>query len=174
MVKKQQVENSVPWWYGYKTITGPDDIRIPAEAIGFVYRICRYESERYKLLADSLENPSWDKVYIGKKLMNSNRKGKVSQREIKATGTRKRVKRIIKDSGWMSYNSSCPELVKDIKEHPELFRKEIVQWCWSKKHLSYSEMEWQVLEDVLRKDTYNGNVLSRWFRRDLIKPTANG
>jgi kynurenine formamidase len=132
---------------------------IPVWAVGMVYKISRLDKFGNEV-----------KIYIGKKLLQSNRKGKISKREIAATGTRKRVKRVVKDSGWMKYNSSCPELVREIKEDPGQFSKEIVEWCWSKKQLSYVEMEWQVKEDVLRRDTYNGNVLSRWFRKDLIRP----
>ncbi len=170
MMNQKQSSTDVPWWWNGKALIGSDDPRIPLHAIGFVYRICRYESKEYRQNADRGWNPSWEKIYIGKKLLHTNRKGRVSKKEIKDTGTRKRVKRIIKNSGWMSYNSSCPEVQKDLQEHPELMRKEIIEWCWSKKHLSYCEMEHQVREDVLRKDAYNGNILSRFFKRDLVKP----
>lgn len=165
-------EQDVPWWYNGKIIEGSEDPRVPLWAVGYVYKISRYANADRKQGADRNGLAFPDKIYIGKKQLKSNRKGKVSQKEIKATGTRKRVKMVIKDSNWMKYSSSCPEVVKDIKEHPELMRKEIITWCWSKKHLSYCEMEMQVKENVLRENTYNGNILSRFFKRDLIKPEA--
>lgn len=160
----------VPWRYA-----GNTEFQIPENCIGFIYRITKIGSDEAQpwvklgTLSTAYIGRVGYKTYIGKKLLTSNRKGKVTKKEIKETGTRKRVKRIIKDSGWKTYNSSCKPLQQEMKEHPEWFYKEILYWCWGKKQMSYLETKEQILHESLERDSYNDHV-QNWWRRDLINP----
>ena len=149
------------WQYRGKEITDSD---VPADAIGFVYKIERTDG----------------KIYIGKKLLTSTRKSKLGVRAIKKQveeyTDKRRIKKVqvkVKESNWKTYNSSNKELAAEIKEQPELFRKTIIEWCWSKKHLSYMEEKMQHLYGVLEIDNWNDNIGGRYFKRDLIKPNKN-
>ena len=139
-----------PW-----TFNGETEFSPPSWAVGMVYKISKLDKFGNKV-----------KIYIGKKSLCSNRKGKVGKREIAATGTRKRVKRVIKDSGWSTYWSSCKELQQEQKEHPELFVREILEWCFSKKNMTYKELWCQFWYNVLEKDTYNSNLNGSLYRHD--------
>jgi hypothetical protein len=166
----------LPWRYRGEVVT-PD--MIPVDAIGMVYKITRYPDESYVRLVHrgvGMVLPGSTKCYIGKKLLHSTRKVNIGKRAVaaerasRADGKAKTVKKVIKDSGWSTYNSSCVPLQEEIKANPELFVKEILHWCWGKKQMSYLEVEEMILHDVLRVDSYNGNVSGKWYRRDLIKP----
>ena len=157
-MKKQPVVDSIPWSYQGVLVT-PESI--PSWAIGYIYKISKLD-----------EWGNVIKIYIGKKVLQSKRRTRIGVRAKKATKTRKTFQTTVKDSGWQHYWSSSNELKEDVKKCGEMaFKREIVEWAWSKKYLSFAEVEWQIKLDVLRKDTYNGNILSRFFKRDLIKPT---
>lgn len=164
------------WIYREKEVT-PDTV--PEWAVGIVYVIYKMQSEYHKnmRLTKSACSGNYEKLYIGKKLLNSTTKKKIGVRaqakQLLETNDKRRVKkvtRVVKDSGWMNYNSSCKPLQEDIKEHPELFIKEILHWCHSKKHMTYCEMREQFLHLVLETDSYNDNIAGTLYRRDLIKP----
>lgn len=176
MTKKQQVENSVPWWWNGVKV---DPDTISKDVVGFVYRITRWPSKQHvDIIAKGVGMvlPGSTKVYIGKKQLQSNRKQKIGKRAIaaerasRADGKAKTVKRVIKDSGWQQYNSSCKPLQKDIEEHPELFTKEILHWCWSKKNMSWWETVEQIRHSVMDGgiDSYNDHV-GNWYRHDIDK-----
>jgi len=165
------------WWYNGKYIDSEDSELIPIDAIGFVYIIEKYEYP-YPTVAEELERlMMWKpvKIYIGKKSMTSTRKSKIGvraqakQKAETGDGRVKKVQRITKSSGWLGYNSSCKPLIEDMKEHPELYRKEIIQWCWSKKNLSYSEEYWQYKYRVLEIDSWNDNIGGRYYKHDANK-----
>ena len=146
------MENSkdTPWKFN-----GETEFTVPSWSCGFVYQISKLDRFGNKV-----------KIYIGKKILQTNRKGKISKREIAATGTRKRVKRVIKNSGWSGYWSSCKELQIEQKEHPELFVREILEWCFSKKNMTFTEMKYQFQFSVLERDTYNSNINGSLYRHD--------
>lgn len=134
---------------------GEEVVEPPEWSCGFVYII---------------KNINTGKIYIGKKMLTSTRKTKIGKREIASTKTRKRIRHIVKDSGWKEYWSSCDELKSEVELYGTgQFKREILIWCYSKKQLSYYEMAMQVSHDVLRVDSYNGNICSHWYRRDLIR-----
>src|SRR3954466_2550490 len=112
------MENSsvtVPWMWKGRQVQGSD---IPEGCVGFVYKIVEIE----EVLSESIYMQGfskWDfpkRVYIGKKALQTNRKAKIGKRAIAAErasrsdGKAKTVKRVVKDSGWMKYNSSCKPL----------------------------------------------------------------
>ncbi len=140
---------------------GSKEFEIPTWAVGYVYAIVHtvyidYEREQI--------------IYIGKKLLNSTRRKKIGVREKAATKTRKTYKTEVKNSGWDSYWSSCAEIKEARKKDEGTWSREIIEWCHSKKHLSYCEIKWMFHYKVLETNTYNGNICGKWYRRDLIKP----
>ena len=165
------------------TYNGSEEFEVPVDAVGFVYKIVKRISTIYDIPGNEhLNKPSdWttleDKIYIGKKLLTSTTKRKVGKRALeklhKETGDRRkgqRIVRVTKPSSWENYESSCKPLIEDIKLHPELYRKEIICFCHSRKHLSYCEVREQMKYNVLETDTWNDNILGKWFRKDIVKP----
>jgi len=135
------------WYYNGKLLTSED---IPEWGIGFVYCITHTPTSR---------------IYIGKKLLQSKRRTKISKREKTATKTRKTFKTTVKQSNWETYFGSNKEISAMIAEGKEKeFKREILEFCHSKQHLSYTEMVYQVKYDVLSTDAFNGNILGRYFK----------
>lgn len=161
------------WYYKNKIV---DENSVPKGAIGFIYAIYKFESERHAR-DKFLISPDYEKLYIGKKQLSMSTKKKIGVRaqakQLLETGDKRKVKKVIrgsKVSNWMQYNSSCAPLVKEIKETPELFRKEIIQFCYSKKELTFCEIEQQIFHNVLRTDSFNDNILGKFYKKDLTKP----
>jgi len=139
------------WYYQQSPVTSIE--QLPEGATGFVYRIT---------------NTKTGKFYIGKKVLFFTRKKKISQRVKKATKTRKTFEQVIKESDWMDYYGSSKELLADIQQYgKDIFEREILEFCCNKKYLSYAELQWQIVHQVLKKDSYNGNILGRFYSRDM-------
>jgi hypothetical protein len=139
------------WIYRHKELTNINDF--PTDIVGFVYKIT---------------NTMNGKLYIGKKILQTSRKATISKREKTITKTQKRFKKIIKESDWLNYYGSSLELKGDvIKYGKENFKREILELCHSKKYMTYCEIKHQFKYDVLETDTYNGNIMSRFFRKDI-------
>lgn len=140
------------WLYKGKAITCLEDIENNDSIIGFVYRITGPDG----------------RFYIGKKILQNSRKTRISKKEKTATATRKVFKRITKESNWKDYYGSSDLLNADIKLYgKENFKREILEFSCTKKYLAFCEMEYQIKNDVLKNDSYNGNILSRYFARDM-------
>lgn len=121
--------------------------------VGFVYKITNLKTGKF---------------YIGQKSLYHSRKKKISATEKRLTGTRKKFRTEIKESDWLLYHGSSKDLTNDIsKLGNKYFKREILELCCSKKYLSYCELSWQVKLDVLKTDSYNGNILGRYFHRDM-------
>jgi hypothetical protein len=121
--------------------------------VGFVYKITNLKTGKF---------------YIGQKSLYHSRKKKISATEKRLTGTRKKFRVEIKESDWLLYHGSSKELTSDIsKLGSKYFKREILELCCSKKYLSYCELSWQVKLDVLKRESYNGNILGRYFNRDM-------
>jgi hypothetical protein len=134
------------WYYNGKPIT-PEDI--PEWACGFIYKITHTSG----------------RIYIGKKLLQAKRRTKISKKEKVATKTRKTFKTTVKQSNWETYFGSNKEISAMIVEGKESeFKREILEFCHSKQHLSYREMVVQVQYDVLSTDAFNGNIMARFFK----------
>lgn len=117
------------------------------DAIGFVYQITNTESGR---------------KYIGKKLLKSKRRKKV-------TG-RKNRKTIIKDSDWREYTGSCDALNEDIARlGKDKFKFEILKWCRTKGECSYWEAKLQFENDVLLDDGFYNTWISCKIHSSHIK-----
>lgn len=123
---------------------------------GFIYKIT---------------NKKTGKFYIGRKAFFHNKKKKLTKKELaEQTGPgRKATTRIEQvDSGWQEYWGSSKELLADIRDKGEdNFERLIIQFCNSKKQLTYYELYYQMKYDVLHIDSYNDNILGKFFRKDL-------
>jgi len=121
--------------------------------VGFVYKITNLKTGKF---------------YIGKKSFFHTRKTAISKREKAQTGTKKRFKRVSKESNWLTYYGSCKELKDDIGQMgADLFKREILEVCCTKKYLGYCEVKHQIINDVLGKESYNGNILGRYYPKDI-------
>jgi hypothetical protein len=141
------------WIYQNKDVTCLEDIPDYEKYVGFVYKITDTETGKF---------------YIGKKVFTLSKKTKIGKREKNLTKTRKTFKKVTKESDWKNYYGSCKELKEDIKTFgPERFKRQIIKLCCTKKYLNYCELVNQILSDCLRRNSYNGNILGRYYNRDM-------
>ena len=141
------------WIYMNKEVTKLEDFPNHDCAIGFVYRITHIESGKF---------------YIGKKVLEFSKRTAISLREKKATGTRKKTKIVCKPSNWLDYWGSCKELTTEIKLiGKDKFKREILELCFNKRYLHFCELEHQIKRNVLRVNSYNANILGRYFIKDM-------
>jgi hypothetical protein len=150
------------WLCENKEIT--EDV-ISEEAVGFIYMITHTPSGKY---------------YIGKKSLESVRNVKIGVRELaKIKGERKAAgmggraplkKKVRKSSDWEKYYSSNEWINEQVKEgKADEFKREIIQFCNSKKSLSYYEVYWMFKYDVLSDENcLNGNISGKFYRKDLV------
>lgn len=137
----------------FKNIEITDIEQFPELTVGFVYKITDKETNKF---------------YVGKKILMFTKTKKISKREKKETKTRKKTVKVSSESDWKTYYGSCKALLEDVKKYGEQrFKREILELCISKKHLSYCEIKWQILLNVLESNSYNENILGKFFREDL-------
>ena len=117
------------------------------------------------------------KSYIGKKFLVHTQKRKLAKRDLKvyegAKGRPPKYKLVSKESDWKTYYGSNKHLLELLKtEDKSNFQREILQLCVSKKRLTYYEMRFQFIHEVLeRPDEYfNDNILGKFFTRDFGDP----
>jgi len=141
------------WLLKNEEITGVE--QFPAGAVGFVYKIT---------------NNATGKFYIGKKILENKTKKlltKKEQSEWTKPGRIPKKKIVIKESNWADYWGSCKPLLEDVKTvGKDGFKREILIVCFNKKSLSYWETYHQFEYKVLHVDSYNENVLGKYFRKD--------
>lgn len=125
--------------------------------IGFVY-----------LITNKINN----KIYVGKKSLYSNVNKKLTKKELeeyKGPGRKPTKKLVTSESNWKNYYGSSKELLKDIKDLGEdNFTRQILHLCKSKKQLTYYEIHYQIMHNVLGVDSYNDNILGKFYRKDLV------
>jgi hypothetical protein len=149
-------------WFTYKNgrILEYDSVdKFPENCIGFVYKITNIKTGKF---------------YIGKKSLYSNVRKKLTKKELaELTGPgRKPTKKLVtSESNWMDYWGSNKGILQEIKEEgTDSFRKEILKFCFNKKQLTYWEVHYQCVNEVLFTDkSYNDNVLAKFFRKDLVE-----
>lgn len=138
---------------------------IPNGAVGFIYMITHTPTGKY---------------YIGKKSLESVRNVKIGVRELKklkeerkAAGIGGRAplkKKVRKASDWEKYYSSNEWINEQVKEgKQEEFKREIIEFCYSKKSLSYYEVYYQFKYNVLsNENSINENILGKFFKKDTL------
>lgn len=132
--------------------------KFPENCVGFVYKITNIKTGRF---------------YIGKKSLYSNVRKKLTKKELsELTGPgRKPTKKLVtSESNWTIYWGSNKGILQEIKEEgTDSFRKEILKFCSNRKQLTYWEVHYQCINEVLLTDkSYNDNVLAKFFRKDLV------
>lgn len=142
------------------TTTYDSTDKFPEKCIGFVYQITNLETGKF---------------YIGKKSLYSNTKKKLTKKELAeqtGPGRKPTSKRVIKESNWLDYWGSNKGILEEIKQEGKgKFRREILKFCYNKKQLTYWEVHFQCVNNVLLTDkSYNDNVLAKFFRKDLVNP----
>ena len=124
---------------------------------GFIYKITNLESNKF---------------YIGKKAFFHNKKKKLTKKELaEQTGPGRRSTTKVEqvDSGWRNYWGSSKELLADVKLLGEgKFEREIIKFCPTKKQLTYYEIHYQIQHSVLFTDSYNDNILGKFYRKDFV------
>jgi hypothetical protein len=141
------------WLYEYVPLR--DDFTI--NDYGFIYKITNLESNKF---------------YIGKKSFFHNKKKKLTKKELaEQTGPGRRSTTKVEqvDSGWRNYWGSSKELLADVKLLGEdKFEKEILKFCPTKKQLTFYEIHYQIQHSVLFTDSYNDNILGKFYRKDFV------
>ena len=141
------------WIYQNKQINSINQLSDNESLIGFTY------------LITNLTN---GKIYVGKKNFYTERK-KALSKKLQSTDKRKKKYIIVKkESDWVTYNSSCTNLIEDInKLGIDKFERRILRLCKSAKELTYYEMVYQVEYKVLHSDSYNDTILGHFFRNNV-------
>jgi hypothetical protein len=150
------------WLYKDNEVSIED---IPEDAVGFVYKIIHTPTGKYYIGKKSLE--SVRNVKIGKRELE---RIKAERKELKLRGSAPKKKKVRKISDWETYYSSNEWINEEVKSGKgDEFSREILQFCNSKKSLSYYEVEWMFRYDVLRdENSLNGNISGKWYKRDLV------
>lgn len=106
------------------------------------------------------------KNYFGKKAFEHSQKKKISKKARKKSGSRKRIERVKKDSGWLDYWGSSKPLLEYIENRGGThgFKREILKLCKDKTNLSYWELVVQIYNNVLFIDTWNSNIGGKYFK----------
>ncbi len=144
------------WLYKNKVINKLEDL--PEDTFGFIYKIT---------------NKTDGKFYIGKKQIMSQTNVKLGKKELEALPTQRgkkpSKKLVIKESNWVDYMGSNKFLLEDVKNLGEnKFMKEIIIICPNKKLLTYWELATQCRYDVLQVNSYNDNLLGKFYRKDFL------
>lgn len=124
---------------------------IPDGAIGFIYQM------------DVILNGE-RKSYIGKKNFFADVKTKLSKKAM-PTDKRKKAYKRIRKTVYQNYYSSNEVLKKAHKDGVHI-KRTILKICYSKTELSYQEVKYQFMCEVLEKDFWlNGNILGRFYKQ---------
>jgi hypothetical protein len=146
-----------PWMWNGEPVT-PEVI--PEWAVGYVYLVEHLSEDNNRII-----------TYVGKKILQTNRKQKIGKRAIaaeranRADGKAKTVKRVIKESDWKSYWGSSKTLHAAKETGKGCWKRTIVAWCYSKKNMSYEECKWQHKMNVMSTPSYNDHI-ANWYRQD--------
>jgi len=147
-------------WFWYENIRIKEFKTIedfPQDCFGFIYKIT---------------NNITNKFYIGKKSLYHNIKKKLTKKELAeqtGPGRKSTTKRVQKESDWATYWGSNKEILEEIKTKGNLaFTREILKIVNTKKELTYWEVAYQCQYDVLLIDSYNDNILGKFFKKDFV------
>ena len=145
------------WTYKGNNIKSLDDFG--KDIMGFVYMTTHIPT---------------GKGYIGKKFLVHTQKRKLAKKDLKVfegqPGRPPKYKLVSKESDWKTYYGSNKQLLELLKsEKKENFQREILHLCISKKRLTYYEMKYQFIHEVLEKpdEYFNDNILGKFFTRDF-------
>ena len=147
------------WTYKQNEIG--DLSQFPENTLGFVYMVT---------------HKATGKSYIGKKVLYHTKKMKIGKRELAkmehVVGRKPSYKLAVKESDWKTYYGSQAEIKKILlEEGPEAFDREILKFADSKKLLTYYEVKYQMIYQVLEKpdEYFNDNVLGKFYTKDFVE-----
>ena len=145
------------WLYNGEEIT--DISQLPDDTFGFVYKI---------------EHIPSGKAYIGKKFLRHFTKKKLTKKDLQLyegqPGRKPKYKLDVKESNWKDYWGSNKELQEAfLKEERNNFKRTIIKLAPTKKQLTYYEVKYQFIYQVLEKpdEFYNDNILGKFFTKDF-------
>lgn len=144
------------WLYKNEEIKEITDM--PESTFGFIYEITHLPTGR---------------KYLGKKQLISVQKKALGKKEL-ALITDKRLskkKTVTKESDWKTYYGSQSEIKNLVKEgKKEDFKREILEFVFNKKLLTYYETKYLFLNDVLvpGSNYINDNILGKFYSKDLV------
>lgn len=145
------------WIYIKKEMETISDF--PDNTYGFVYRITHKPT---------------NKTYIGRKILQNTTKVKLGKKELKElagiVGRRPVYKMAVKESNWKTYWGSNKYMKELYETEPkENFERHILICAPTKKLLTYYELKYQILYEVLEKpeEFFNDNILGKFFTRDF-------
>src|SRR5258708_7772744 len=129
------------WYYNGKIATS----EIIDDYIGFVYLIVNKTNERR---------------YIGKKLFKRRKTKQIKGKK----------KRMLVESDWQDYWSSCDELKCDIATlGKQNFERQIIYLCKTKGTCNYLELREQVDRRVLESDLWYNSYIGSKIHRSHVK-----
>ena len=136
------------WLYNNEVIKGIE--QMPKNTFGFIY--------------EATYIPTNEK-YLGKKVLYFNR-------TLPPLKGFKRKRKVVKESDWLIYYGSHEKIKTLLKENKHNdFRREILEFAFNKKHLTYLETKYLFCNSVLENTEYiNDNILGKFFRKDLVNP----
>ena len=141
------------WLYYGKPVQSIEDLPDYIQLFGFCYKITNLKTSA---------------IYIGKKNFFSSRKKKLSKKELSTDKRKKTYKIVTAESDWRTYWGSNKQLQEDVQQLGEhSFSREILELAKTKKFLTYLELKYQFIFNVLGQTSYNGNILGRFYSRDL-------
>lgn len=145
----------------YKTNKIGDITQFPENTFGFVYIVTHIPT---------------GKAYIGKKVLYYTRKQKVGKRELQklqnVVGRRPAYKLVVKESDWKNYYGSQSDIKQLLLEGKrDEFDRVILKLAPTKKTLTYFEVKYQMIYQVLEKpeEFFNDNILGKFFTKDFGK-----
>jgi len=145
------------WTYKSQEIS--DITQFPENTYGFVYIVTHKPT---------------GKAYIGRKILQFTKKVKLGKKELAAlagvVGRRPSYKLAVKESDWKSYYGSQKEIKLLLLEgKKDEFERTILKCVPTKKSLTYFEIKYQMIYQVLEKpdEFFNDNILGKFFTKDL-------
>jgi len=136
------------WLYNRGVIESIE--QMPQNTFGFIYQATYLPT---------------NEKYLGKKVLYFNR----TLPPLKGT---KRKRKVVKESDWQTYYGSHEKIKTLLKENKQSeFQREILEFAFNKKHLTYLETKYLFCNNVLENEEYiNDNILGKFFRKDLVNP----
>ena len=144
------------WLYKEQVINSIEDM--PQGTFGFIY-ITTHTSSGMS--------------YIGKKSLYHNVKRKLTKKELAehtGRGRKPTTEVVQKESDWKTYYGSTKQIVELIKGgKQEEFTREILQFVFNKKLLTYYECKYLFINEVLEHPDkwYNDNLLGKFYTKDF-------
>lgn len=139
-----------PWIYNQQELHDLSSFNVIP--FGFVYKITDPEG----------------KIYIGKKAFYHTITKKLTKKELSTNKGKKTTKKVQIDSKWLDYWGSCKPLLEVLKSRKGVgFKREILEIAYNKSQLTYLEVAYQIKENVLLIDSYNDNILGKFYRKSI-------